>query len=67
MSDENTNKKVKCGCDNFGGGAYGLGFVGALIYFIQNADTFKVALIGVFKAIFWPAFLIYEIFGFLGM
>lgn len=48
-----------------GGGAYFLGFVGALIYYLQQAATFGEGAIGLIKALFWPAFLIYHLFGFL--
>lgn len=39
---------------------YGLGFIGALVYYIQNADTFWMGVLGVLKAIVWPALLIYK-------
>ena len=42
-------------------GAYGLAFLGALVYFIKNADTFWVTVLGVFKAILWPAVLVYKL------
>lgn len=41
-----------------GGAVYGLGFIGALVYYLGNADSFWVGALGVLKAIFWPAFLI---------
>ena len=44
---------------------YGLGFIGAAVYFIQNADTFWVGVLGFLKALVWPAFLVYESFKFL--
>lgn len=44
---------------------YGLGFIGALIYFIQVATSFWLGVIGVFKAVFWPAFLVYYLLEFL--
>ena len=40
---------------------YGLGFIGAVIYYIQMATGFWSAVIGVIKAIFWPAFVVYEV------
>lgn len=43
-----------------GNAVYGLGFIGALIYFINTASTFWMGVIGLFKSIFWPAFLVYE-------
>jgi hypothetical protein len=48
------------------GGGYGLGFLGALVYFIQAADSFWEGAYGVFQAIFWPAFLVYRVFEFVG-
>ncbi len=49
------------------GGVYGVALIGAAIYYIQHADTFRAGAIGVLKALVWPAFLVYELFGFLGM
>ena len=48
-----------------GGAIYGLGFIGALIYFLSTATTFGVGVIGILKAIVWPAFLVYQAFQFL--
>ena len=46
---------------------YGLGFIGALVYYIVHATGFWVGLFGVFKAIVWPAFLVYEALKYFGM
>jgi hypothetical protein len=46
---------------------YGLGFIGALIYYIQHAATFLAGVIGIFKAIFWPAMVVYHLLAFLKM
>lgn len=46
---------------------YGLGFVGAAIYYISTATTFWIGFLGFFKAIVWPAFVVYELMKFLGM
>lgn len=46
---------------------YGLGVIGAWIYFISNAATFWIGLLGIVKGIFWPAFLVFELMKFLGM
>lgn len=43
-----------------GGAVYGLGFIGALIYFISKATSLWIGILGVLKAIVWPAFLVYE-------
>jgi len=39
---------------------YGLGVIGALVYYIGHAATFWLGLVGIFKAIFWPAMLVFE-------
>lgn len=49
------------------GAIYGLGLIGALVYFIQHATTLSQILIGVFKALVWPAFIVYKLLGFLGL
>ncbi len=40
---------------------YGLGFIGALVYFIQHATTFGLGVLGVLKAIVWPALVVYKV------
>jgi len=52
---------------NVSSGIYGLAFVGALIYYIQNAETFLMGALGFLKALIWPAILIYKLFEFLNM
>lgn len=47
-----------------GGAVYGLGLIGALVYYLQNAATFWAGVLGILKAIVWPAFLIYRLFDF---
>ena len=46
-----------------GGGIYCLGFLGAAIYYLQNATGFWNGVLGVLKAIVWPAFLVYKLLG----
>ncbi|GAA4273400.1 hypothetical protein U6A24_19480 [Aquimarina gracilis] len=46
---------------------YGLGCIGAIIYFISNATSFWMGVLGVLKAIVWPAILVYEVFKFIGV
>ena len=45
---------------------YGLGLIGAAVYFIMQATSFWTGVIGFLKAIVWPAFLVYEAFKQLG-
>ena len=44
---------------------YGLGLIGAAIYFISTATSFWIGVLGFLKAIVWPAFLVYEAFKYL--
>ena len=46
---------------------YGLGFIGAVIYYISSATGFLSGVIGFIKALVWPAFLVYEAFKKMGM
>jgi len=39
---------------------YGMGFIGAAIYYIAHAASFWMGALGLLKAILWPAFLVYE-------
>jgi len=39
---------------------YGLGLIGAMIYFISTATGFWMGVLGFLKALVWPVFLIYE-------
>jgi len=49
------------------GAVYGLGFIGAAVYFISTATSFWVGVLGFLKAIVWPAFLVYQAFKHLAM
>ena len=49
------------------GGIYGLGFIGSAIYFVSTAISFWMGVLGILKALVWPAFLIYGLLKFLGM
>ena len=44
-----------------GGAVYGLGLIGALVYYIQSATGFWDGAYGVFQALVWPAYLVYEL------
>jgi hypothetical protein len=49
-----------CGKSTFGG-VYGLAFVGAMVYYIQHSTTFWDGVLGILKALVWPALLIYKL------
>lgn len=46
---------------------YGLGFIGALVYYLGSATTFWMGVLGFFKAIVWPAMLVYEAMKYLNL
>ncbi|HEY2004720.1 MAG TPA: hypothetical protein VGH44_06425 [Candidatus Saccharimonadia bacterium] len=50
-----------------GGGAYFLGMIGSAIYYLQHAPTFWTGVLGLLKALVWPAFLVYHLYSFLKM
>jgi len=41
---------------------YFLGFLGAAIYFMSHANGFWDGVLGLLKALVWPAFLVYQAF-----
>jgi hypothetical protein len=45
-----------------GGAVYGLGLIGASVWFWQQASGFGGHVVGVLKAFVWPAFLVYDAF-----
>jgi len=53
-----------CGSSN---AIYGLGVIGALFYFLQSASGFSAVMMGIGKAIFWPAILMFKLFTYLQM
>ena len=61
MKDKTAN------CTPASGAIYGLGFIGAAVYFISHAANFWIGVLGFLKALVWPAFLIYEAFKHLAM
>jgi len=74
--EKNIEKKLEKCCskghkkyyhgDNHGGdGVYFFGFIGAAIFFIGQATTFWMGVLGFLKAIIWPVFFVYEALKFL--
>jgi hypothetical protein len=57
------NKMKHHRCRPACGGVYFIGFIGAVIYYIQQSTTFWQGVIGVLKALVWPAFLVYKFLG----
>jgi hypothetical protein len=46
-----------------GGAVYGLGLIGAAVYYFQQASDFWSYVFALPKAIVWPAFVIYDLLG----
>ncbi|MBN1763541.1 MAG: hypothetical protein JW878_10810 [Methanomicrobia archaeon] len=65
MKDEKCERKMHEGSP--AGAIYGLGFIGAAVYFIGEATTVWMGVLGFLKALVWPAFLVYGLFKYLGM
>jgi hypothetical protein len=69
--DEDEKKPWFKGCSSggtgCGGALYGLGFLGALFYFITTATSAWGIVVGIIKAIFWPGVIVYGILKLLGM
>jgi hypothetical protein len=62
--EENQKPKVR----TQGGGSdavYGIGLIGAWVYYFKRAATSQERIQAFFKGLFWPAFLVYDLFTFL--
>lgn len=55
------NKRVGDGMS----AVYCLGLIGALAYYLQQATSFGEGVVGILKAIVWPAFVVYKLLEFL--
>ncbi len=69
-NETNTSCVGKCGsCHTRSamGGAYGLAVLGAAVYYIQHSATFWAGVLGVLKALVWPALIVYKLLDFLKM
>ena len=76
MNDENNSSNKNCwdrsgmrkhGGSGIAGAAYFMAFIGAAVYYIQQATSFGIGVIGFLKALVWPAFLIYNLLEFIKM
>ncbi|MFH1171860.1 MAG: hypothetical protein V1778_04985 [bacterium] len=46
-----------------GGAVYGLGLIGAAVYYIGHASSLGMGVLGFLKALVWPALLVYHALG----
>jgi hypothetical protein len=61
-----SNMMMRCGGGG-AGGLYGLGFIGAAVYYIQHAHSFWPVIVAILKACVWPAFLVHGLLKFLSL
>jgi hypothetical protein len=54
-----SDTKVNIGNDS-GGWLYCLGILGAAVYYIQHATGFWDGVLGILKALVWPAMVVYR-------
>jgi len=59
MSDKSGRRPSRAPC---GGAFYGLGLIGAFVWFWKQADGLGEHIVGALKSLVWPAFLVYEAF-----
>ena len=62
QEDQKINMKYQGGSSET---VYGLGLIGAWVYYIGRATTPRERVKGFFKGLVWPAFLVYELLEFL--
>jgi hypothetical protein len=60
--EKKVNMQVQGGASD---SVYGLGMIGAWIYYIGRAKDFREGVIGFLKGLVWPAILVYELLKFL--
>jgi hypothetical protein len=58
--------KSNRGAGGGGGAVYGLGLIGAVVYYWQEANGFWEHLWSIGEGILWPAFVVYDLLGHLG-
>lgn len=54
-------KNSSTGAGAGGGAVYGLGLIGAAVWYWQQADGFGGHVVGLLKALVWPAFVVYDL------
>ena len=64
MSDEKHNHHGRQRNTSHANLTYFLGFIGSLVYYVQQADGFWRILVAFLKACVWPAFLVYDVLTF---
>ena len=53
-------KNIKVVQKGGAGGAYFLGMIGSAVYYLDTTTGFGPTVVGLLKALVWPAFLVYH-------
>ena len=61
MSRWKNRRSGQSGPANGGGAVYGIGMIGALVYFFQSAESGRDYVLAIPKASVWPALLVYKL------
>ena len=61
MPSWRTRRPKQTGAPAGGGAVYGLGTIGALVYFLQSAESGWDYMLAVPRASVWPALLVYKL------
>lgn len=65
MNTEEKQKPTQSGQGGGAGAVYGMGLIGAWIFYFKHATTTKERVKAFFKGLVWPAFVVYDLMGFL--
>ena len=66
-TDQETKKKKDYYRGSSSDAVYAFGLFGAWFYYISTATTFWEGVLGIFKGLFWPGYLVYEFLKYLNL
>ena len=62
MTEKSIKRSVPHQADAGGGSVYGLGMIGAAVYFFKQAQGRRDYALAIPKSVVWPALLVYQLF-----
>jgi hypothetical protein len=62
LDEQDSHQRPRPSCSQNASVVYGLGFLGASVWYWKQANGFRGHVAGVAKALVWPAFLVYDAF-----
>ncbi len=66
-TEQETKKKKDYYRGSSSDAVYAFGLFGAWFYYISTATTFWEGVLGIFKGLFWPGYLVYEFLKYLNL